>query len=143
MPAPSCKPSAGGRAQPEQATLGTASEILANASSQAVQPWTFGVDEFTNRGHDTVTLDRVTLLHPRHEHLISSWAMPGAALIGVVPGPPHVAYMPSTWEGRRPAHGFRLGPGKPVVIVVDVAPTAAGLATSQGMTICHDGPAGA
>jgi hypothetical protein len=47
------------------------------------QPWTFGVYEVTNRGHDTVTLDRVTLLHSRHEHLISSWAMPGAALIGV------------------------------------------------------------
>jgi hypothetical protein len=112
------------------------------APARVGQPWTFGIDEFTNHSHDTLTLDRVALLHPRHEHLISSWAMPGAALIGVVPWPPHVAHMPSTWKDRRPLPGFRLAPGKPAVIVLDVAPTAPGRASSQGVTIYYHDPAG-
>jgi hypothetical protein len=112
------------------------------APARVGQPWTFGIDEFTNQGHDTVTLDRVTLVHPQHEHLISSWLMPGAALIGIVPWPPRVARKPSTWKDRQPLQGFRLAPGKPAVIVLDVAPTAARRASSQGVTIYYHDPAG-
>ena|ERR1700722_18929054 len=60
-------------------------------------PETFGDQIFTNFGKSTVVLDRVTLLHPRDERLIGSYAVPGSLLIGA-PGnwPPEYRGMPAS-----------------------------------------------
>ncbi len=60
-------------------------------------PETFGEQIFTNFGKTTVVLDRVTLLHPRNERLVGSYAVPGSQLIGV----------PGNWPVRH-CQGFEL-----------------------------------
>jgi hypothetical protein len=106
------------------------------------QPFTFGDERFTNHGHATVVLDRVTLQHPHHERLVGSYAVPGILLIGTVPWPPKYADMPPTWKDRRPVHGFRLAPGKSFNMVLGVTATAPGRATSRGMLVYYRDSAG-
>lgn len=98
---------------------------------------TFGDQQFTNHGHATVVLDRVTLLHPRNQRLIGSYAVPGDLVIGVVPWPPKDAGMPSTWKDRQPVHGFRLAPGKTFNMVLGVTAVGPDRATSQGMLVYY------
>jgi hypothetical protein len=107
------------------------------------QPVTFGDERFTNHGHATVVLDRVALLHPDHERLVGSYAVPGTFLIGV-PGdwPPKYAGMPSTWKHRQPVHRFRLATGKSFNMVLGVAATATGRASSRGMLIYYHDSSG-
>jgi hypothetical protein len=42
----------------------------------------FGLQTFTNYGSTTVVLDHVVLLHPHHERLVGSFAVPGARVLG-------------------------------------------------------------
>ena len=98
------------------------------------QPWAFGLDQFTNYGHITVVLDRVVLLHPRNEHLVGSYAVPGDRVVGVVHWPPRNPQTQPAWKDRKPVHGFRLAPGKSFNMVLGVAAIAGGRrATSLGM----------
>jgi hypothetical protein len=93
-----------------------------------------------------VVLDRVTLSHPRHERLIGSYAVPGDS--GIVGGwpwpikPSHFLQLPPVWKQRRPVHGFQLGPGRTFNMILGIMATAAGQATSRGMTIYYHDPAG-
>ena len=103
---------------------------------------TFGDEQFTNYGHVTVVLDRVDLQHPHNEHLIGSYAVPGAVLIGVVPWPPKYAGLPSAWKYRQPVHDFRLAPGKTFNMVLGVTATGPGRASSQGMLVYYHDSAG-
>lgn len=106
------------------------------------QPRTFGIERFTNHGHGTVMLDRVALLHPDHERLIGSYAVPGTWLVGVVAWPPKYVGLPPTWKHRQPVHGFRLAPGKSFNMVLGVAATAPGRAISRGMLVYYRDSAG-
>jgi hypothetical protein len=106
------------------------------------QPLAFGDELFTNHGNATVVLDRVALLHPHHEHLTGSYAVPGDLLIGVATWPPKYAGLPSTWKDRKPVHGFRLAPGKSFNMVLAVTATAPGRASSRGMVIYYHDSAG-
>jgi len=103
---------------------------------------TFGDQQFTNHGHATVVLDRVTLLHPHNERLIGSYAVPGDLVIGIAAWPPKYAGMPPTWKDRQPVHGFRLAPGKTFNMVLGVTAADPGRATSQGMLIYYHDSAG-
>jgi hypothetical protein len=98
---------------------------------------TFGTERFTNHGAVTVVLDRVVLQDPRNEHLIGSYAVPGATLIGVVPWPPGYAGLPSGWKDRRPVRGFRLAPRRSFNMVLGVAATRPGRAASGGMLVYY------
>jgi len=106
------------------------------------RPQTFGDQQFTNYGHDTVVLDRVVLLHPRNERLVGSYAVPGAVLIGTVHWPPNYPGIPAAWKDRQPVHGFRLAPGKTFNMVLGVAAISAGRATSQGMLVYYHDSSG-
>jgi hypothetical protein len=100
---------------------------------------TFGDQLFTNHCRVAVVLDGVTLLHPRNERLIGSYAVPGTLLIGIVFWPPKYPGMPSTWIHRKPVHGFRLAPGKSFNMVLGVTTATSGRASSQGMLVhYHD-----
>lgn len=97
------------------------------------RPQAFGFVLFTNHGHVTVILDRVVLLHPRNEHLVGSYAVPGDAFLGVDHWPPG-----DPPEDRRLVHGFRVGPGKTFNMVLGVAAITGGhRATSQGMLVYY------
>lgn len=111
------------------------------APAHVGQPETFGDERFTNHGHATVVLDRVILLHPRHERLIGSYAVPGIYLTGQVPWPPSWG-VPPTWKDRQPVHGFRLAPGRSFNMALGVTATTTGMASSQGMVIYYHDPAG-
>jgi hypothetical protein len=111
--------------------------------------WAFGFEQFTNHGHTTVILDRVVLLHPRNEHLVGSYAVPGAVIVGAVrwppkyPGTPAGVGVPSAWKHRHPVHGFRLAPGKTFDMVLGIAAITAGRrATSQGMLVYYHDSSG-
>ena len=106
------------------------------------QPQTFGDESFTNQSRVTVVLDRVALRRPRHERLIGSYAVPGQYLIGTVLWPPRHPVNSPDWKDRGPVHGFRLAPGKSFNMVLGVAATASGHATSQGMKIYYHDTAG-
>lgn len=106
------------------------------------QPQTFGDERFTDHAHATVVLDRVVLLHPHHERLIGSYAVPGTLLIGTMPWPPRYRGLPPTWKDRQPVHGFRLAPGKTFNLVLGVAATTTGRASSRGVVIYYHDPAG-
>jgi hypothetical protein len=104
---------------------------------------TFGDQVFTNFGKTVVVLNRVVLLHPHHERLIGSYAVPGDLLIGA-PGdwPPKYHGIPSTWKHRQPVHGFRLGPGGAFDMVLGITATTRGRATSRGMLLYYHDSAG-
>ena len=106
------------------------------------QPFAFGVDTFTNHGHVTIMLDRVALLHPRHERLIGSYAVPGLYMVGAVHWPPRNPPTSRNWKDRQPVHGFRLAPGKTFNMVLGLVATARGRVASQGMRIYYRGTAG-
>ena len=106
------------------------------------QPFAFGVDTFTNHGHVTIMLDRVALLHPRHERPIGSYAVPGVYMVGAVNWPPGPKYLPPTWKDRQAVRGFRLAPGKTFNMVLGVMATARDRVTSQGMRIYYHDTAG-
>ncbi len=107
------------------------------------QQWAFGLDQFTNYGHTAVVLDRVILLHPRNEHLVGSYAVPGDRVLGVVHWPLRNPSWLPTWKDRRPVHSFRLAPGKSFNMILGVAAIAGGRrATSQGMLVYYRDSAG-
>jgi hypothetical protein len=104
----------------------------------------FGFQQFTNYGHSTVTVDRVVLLHPRNEHLVGSYAVPGNDIVGAVHWPPAGPGLPRTWKDRQPVHGFRLAAGKTFNMVLGVAAIAIHRrATSQGMLVYYHDSSGA
>lgn len=102
------------------------------------QPWAFGFDQFTNYGHTTVVLDRVVLWHPRNEHLVGSFAVPGDRVVGVVHWPPRNPQTQPAWKDRQLVHGFRLAPGRSFNMVLGIAAIAGGRrATSQGELVYY------
>jgi hypothetical protein len=108
------------------------------ADARVGQALTFGLEQFTNHGRRLVVLDRVTLQRPHHERLVGSYAVPGYVGIGVeVSWPPKNADIRAAWKRRQPVHGFRVAPGKSFTMVLGVAGTRVGTATSQGMLIYY------
>lgn len=107
------------------------------------RPQTFGDQQFTNFGSTVVVLDRVVLLHPHHERLIGSYAVPGDRLVGA-PGnwPPKYPGMPSGWKHRQPVHGFRLAPGRTFNMVLGIAARIPVRATSRGMVVYYHDTSG-
>ncbi len=107
------------------------------------RPQTFGDQIFTNYGSVTVVLDSVVLLHPYRERLIGSYAVPGARVIGAPGGwPPKYPNMPSGWKHRQQVRGFRLAPGRTFNMVLGVAATTPGRATSRGMLVYYHDSSG-
>jgi hypothetical protein len=105
--------------------------------------WAFGLTSFTNYGHTTVVLDRVALLHPHNEHLIGSYAVPGARVVGVVYWPVRNPPTQPAWKHRQPVHGFRLAAGKSFNMVLGIAAIAGGhRATSLGMLVYYHDSSG-
>jgi hypothetical protein len=111
--------------------------------ARAGQPVSFGDEQFTNRGHDTLVLDRVGLRQPIHVRLVGSLVVPGIDGIGVIRGfPPRFRPVPPTWKNRQQVHGFRLAPGKSFQMVLGVVAPGARPARSPGMVIYYHDPAG-
>jgi hypothetical protein len=107
------------------------------------QPVSFGDEQFTNHGHDTLVLDRVGLRRPRNVRLVGSIAVPGIYGLGVTHEvPPRYSEPPPTWKHRQPVHGFRLAPGKSFQMVLGVVATGGHPAHSPGMAIYYHDPAG-
>jgi hypothetical protein len=109
-------------------------------------PQTFGDQIYTNYGHTTVVIDRVTLLDPHNQRLIGSYAVPGGEGVGAIHWPPTGSRqfpLPPGWKDRQPVHGFRLAPGKKFNMVIGVAAIRAGrAATSQGILVYYHDAAG-
>jgi hypothetical protein len=109
------------------------------------RPETFGEQTFTNYGSTVVVLDRVVLLHPYHERLIGSYAVPGNSSVGTLPGwPPSQSLgpLPPAWKHRQPVHDFRLAPGRTFGIALGIIATTPARATSQGILIYYHDSAG-
>jgi hypothetical protein len=105
--------------------------------------WAFGLQSFTDYGKTTVALDRVALLHPRNEHLVGSYAVPGGRVLGVVHWPVRNPQTQPGWKDRQAVHGFRLAAGKSFNMVLGVAAIAGGRrATSQGMLVYYHDSSG-
>ena len=136
--------SSGGPASdgPLNGQFGTPGGNVICTAARIGQPITFGLDNFTNHGHAAVLLDRVALLHPRHERLIGSYAVPGVYIVGVVNWPPRNPPTSRNWKERQTVHGFRLAPGKTFNMVLGVIATARGRTISQGMRIYYHDTAG-
>jgi hypothetical protein len=109
------------------------------APASVGQPRTFGTERFANDGSTTVVLDSVALERPRNERLVGSYAIPGDSLVGTAPWPPVGPGIPHSWRYREVVRGFRLAPGKMLVIALGVAAPSAGPATSRGIVLdYHD-----
>ncbi len=106
------------------------------------RPQSFGDQVFTNYGSTALVLDRVVLLHPRHQRLIGSYAVPGTIAIGSVRWPPKYPGMPPGWKHRQPVHGFRLAPGRTFNMVLGITATIPARATSQGMLVYYHDASG-
>ena len=101
--------------------------------------YAFGLDSFTNYGHATVILDRLVLIHPRNQHLIAAYVIPGNGIVGDVYWPPDSP----GWKNRRPVPGFRLAPGKSFNVVLGLAAKIAGhQASSMGELIYYHDSSG-
>jgi len=104
---------------------------------------TFGDQLFTNFGNTVVVLDRVVLLHPHHQRLIGSYAVPGDLLVGAPGGwPPKYQGIPPGWKHRQPVHGFRVAPGKAFNMVLGIVATTPARATSEGMLLYYHDSSG-
>jgi hypothetical protein len=109
------------------------------APASVGQPRTFGTERFADDGSITVVLDSVALWRPHNERLVGSYAIPGDSLVGTAPWPPAGPGIPPSWKHHEQVHGFRLAPGKMVVIALGVAAPLAGRASSRGMVLdYHD-----
>jgi hypothetical protein len=103
-------------------------------------PVTFGDERFTNHGHTTVVLDRVSLLRPRGLRMLGSYAVPGVWVVGTQRGwPPRFfkGSRPPTWDSRRPVSGFRVAPGRQFNMVLGVVAVSTPLASAPGMVIYY------
>lgn len=127
---------------PLNGPFGTNKGVSLCAVARVGHPFAFGLDQFTNHGHAPVVLNRVALLHPRHERLIGSYAVPGGYILGASPWPPGPSDLPPTWKDRQAVHGFRLAPRKSFTMVLGVIATASGRTISQGMRIYYHDTAG-
>jgi hypothetical protein len=106
------------------------------------RPQTFSNITFTNYGRTVVILDRVVLLHPYHQRLIGSYALPGNSLAGTWPWPPNYPGITPGWKHRQPVHGFRLAPGGTFGMALGIVATTPGRATSQGMLVYYHDSSG-
>src|SRR5579863_5031673 len=85
------------------------------------QAQTFGDQIFTNFGSAVVVLDRVVLLHPHHERLVGSYAVPGPLAVGAPGGwPPKYQGIPPGWQHRQPVQGYRVAAGKAFNMVLGI-----------------------
>lgn len=134
----------GGSGPAANGPLRTSSPVpLSSNCAPGGRPVAFGFEQFTNHGPVTVILDRVVLLHPHNQHLIGSYAVPGAVLVGEVYWPPKNPGLPPTWKDRQPVHGFRLAPGKTFNMVLGIAAIdGSRRATSQGMLVYYHDSSG-
>jgi hypothetical protein len=126
---------------PLNGTFGSPDGSSACVPARVGQARAFGFDTFTNRGHATVVLDRVALVRPHDERLVGSFAVPGAYTVGEAMWPLRPSVSP-TGKYRRRLRGFRLRPGKTFNMVLGVAATARGRATSRGTRIYYRSTAG-
>ena len=112
-------------------------------SAPGGRPWAFGLQSFTNYGKAALVVGRVVLLHPRDEHLVGSYVVPGDRVLGVVHWPVRNPQTQPAWKDRKPVHGFRLAPGRSFNMVLVVAAIAGGRrATSQGMLVYYQDSSG-
>jgi hypothetical protein len=97
----------------------------------------------TNRGHDTVAIDRLSLAAPDKLRLAGAYAVPGRWLVGTWNEfPPPASQLPAAvqWSRRRAPAGARVLPGHSVNIVVGLAPTSHATGRTAGVQVWyHDG----
>jgi len=104
---------------------------------------TIGLQNFTNSGHDAVTIDRVTLGTVRGLKLAGAYAVPGRYTVGVwnnFPPPARQLLKGVQWDKRRQPAGTRVQPGRWVNVVAGVDPTRKAEDSSTGIVLWyHDG----
>jgi hypothetical protein len=89
--------------------------------------YTEGLDSFTNTGHDTLIIDRVTITSVSHMRLVGGYIVPGRSVVGsfhTFPPPAGQLSKGVQWARRRLPAGTRVRPGDWINVVVGLAPTA-------------------
>jgi hypothetical protein len=112
---------------------GEASGECAPVSSVGV-PTTMAIVVLPNAGKTTVTVEGVTLSHPRGLKLLHAFVAPiiGNDLIGVVPYPPRSS---PAWPLRKPAVGAQVKAGATDNLVLAVAATRRPSGASGGAVV--------
>jgi hypothetical protein len=112
-------------------------------SSRLGHAVTIGLQNFTDGGHDAVTIDRVTLGAAHGLKLAGADAVPGRYTVGVWNDFPPLARQllkGVQWEKRRPPAGTSVQPGGWANVVAGVDPTREAEDSSTGIVLWyHDG----
>jgi hypothetical protein len=104
---------------------------------------TIGIQGFSNRGDNTVTIDRMTLGAARDIRLTGAFIVPGRYLVGAwgtFPPPARQLMKGVQWASRRHPAGTRVRPHGWVGVVAGVEPTGHATGKSAGIVVWyHDG----
>jgi hypothetical protein len=104
---------------------------------------TIGIQDFTNSGHDSVIVDRVTFGTPHSLRLAGAYAVPGRYTVGVwrtFPPPAGQLLKGVQWARRRQAAGTRVSSGGWVNVAAGIDPTRKAKDTTTGIVVWyHDG----
>lgn len=104
---------------------------------------TEGLQNFTNSGKDTVTIDVIKLAQPLNLELTGAYVIPGQGLVGSwLSFPPPVSQLPRDvdWSAREAAAGARIRPGETADLVLGLRPTSSATGSTSGAEVLyHDG----
>jgi len=107
---------------------------------QAHGKYAYGVEDFTNQAHQTVTFNRVGLRDPVHLKVLGAYlaARDRSPQIGADEGwPPRLPPGLTDWARHRPVAGYQLRPGATTEVILGFQLTAPAGGRSPGMLIWY------
>jgi hypothetical protein len=101
---------------------------------------TEALQDFTNSGNDTVTIDAIQFADPQNLKLTGAYVVPGQGVLGSwLSFPPPVAIASSyvDWAAREQASGARIRPGETADLVLGLRPARSATASTSGAEVLY------
>jgi hypothetical protein len=101
---------------------------------------TEGLQDFTNSGQDTVTIDAIQFADPRNLKLTGAYVVPGEGVLGswLSFPPPASAFLSGVdWSARQQAAGARIKPGETADLVLGLRPASDATASTSGAEVLY------
>jgi hypothetical protein len=101
---------------------------------------TEALQDFTNSGNDTVTIDAIQFADPRNLKLTGAYVAPGQGELGAwlsFPPPATASSYGVDWSARQQATGARIKPGETADLVLGLRPARNATARTSGAEVLY------
>jgi hypothetical protein len=101
---------------------------------------TEALQDFTNSGKDTATIDAIQFADPRNLKLTGAYVVPGQGVLGSwlsFPPPADMASSYVDWAARQQATGARIKPGETADLVLGLRPARNATASTSGAEVLY------